>query len=405
MMLTEIKIKNLPIKEKSYTVFDGKGLYIHVYSTGSKIWRRVHVENGRQIRKSLGPWPLVSLRTARELNDKAVFERKTGLAESKLPAPAPTMADIVARWRAKFLPSLAPATVKKLNLRIDNHILPKLGACKIGDVTSELVLRDLLLPIESLGHNETAHQVRSLLSRILRFAMASGHLDRDVAAPLGGALAPVKTIHRPTITDLSRVGRLILDIRNYSGKPVVAAALRMLPYVFVRPGELRHAQWDEFDFDNGLWRIPAERMKMRAAHVVPLSSQVVDLLTRLKAVTGNCKHLFPGRNLKTQPISEVTINAALRYLGYGNDEICGHGFRAMASTILNERGYNSDWIERQLAHVERNGVRAAYNHADWLPERRKMMQDWADLLDALADEAAQRSSVEPDEGSVSRIQR
>jgi integrase len=257
----------------------------------------------------------------------------------------------------------------------------------VVELTSETVLRELLRPIEDAGHREQAHRVKGTLSRVLRFAMAEGLIGRDVTAPLFGALAPVQRKHMATMTDPKKVGRLILDLRNYSGGPSVRFALRMLPYVFVRPGELRRAEWAEFDLERGVWRIPAERMKMRAAHLVPLSRQVTRLLEELKELTGTGPYLFPSNRSITRPISDMAINAALRYLGYEKGEITGHGFRAMASTMLNERGYNSDWIERQLAHVESNGVRAAYNHADWLPERRKMMQDWADLLDRLAEES------------------
>ena len=390
-MLTDVKIKSLKPGEKSYKTFDAHGLYLEVYPNGSKFWRSRVFSGGKETRKSLGPWPLVSLRAARELNDAGRLERKTGVPTPRDEASKPTVADLCGEWRERFLPTMAPNTRAKMSIQFTRHICPALGSLEAASLTPEIVLRDLLRPLVASGHLDNAHRIKSTLGRVLRFGMATGRLERDVTRPLAGVLAPSRPKHRPTIVDHAKVGRLILDIRNYTGGPVVGAALRMLPYVFVRPGELRRAEWDEFDMAGRLWRIPAEKMKMRGAHLVPLSDQVIGLLDRLRPVTGGGRFLFPGRNLKTKPISDVAINAALRYLGYGRDEICGHGFRAMASTILNERGYNSDWIERQLAHVERNGVRAAYNHADWLPERRKMMQDWADLLDSLADAAAVQS--------------
>jgi integrase len=388
-MLTEVAIKNLKPKGRPYKVADGRSLYMEVYPNGSKFWRVRYDVDGRETRKSLGRWPRVTLKMARELNERGKFERLNGIAPAK-PAGSsgPTVADICAGWRRTFLPKMAPNTVAKMSIQFDKHILPALGSRDAVAVTPESVLKDLLLPIVAAGHLDQAHRIRATLGRVFRFAMAQGVKVADPTTSLVGALAPTTQKHRATILDQRRVGRLMLDIRNYTGGPVVGLALRMLPYVFVRPGELRWAEWGEFDMAERLWMIPAEKMKMRSAHLVPLSSQVVAMLERLRGFTGEGRYLFPGRNLRTKPISDVAINAALRYLGYGRDEIVGHGFRAMASTLLNQRGYNSDWIERQLAHVERNAVRAAYNHAEYWPERCKMMQDWADLLDSLADAAA-----------------
>ncbi|MDR3203125.1 MAG: site-specific integrase [Deltaproteobacteria bacterium] len=253
----------------------------------------------------------------------------------------------------------------------------------MDELNPKIILAELLRPIEDAGFNETAHQVQSIIGRILRYAVACGYCERDSTQDLKGALAPVVVKHRPTIVDKTKIGRLITDIHSYQGSVSVTFALRVLPYVFVRPGELRHAQWHEIDLEAALWTIPAEKMKMRSRHLVPLSTQVVSILTELKKNTGPDGFLFPGARTKCKPISDVAINAALGYLGYARDEICGHGFRAMASTLLNEMGFASDWIERQLAHCERNNVRAAYNHAEYLPERRKMMQQWADFLDSL----------------------
>jgi integrase len=387
-MLTEIQIKALKPRERSYKVSAGRGMYLEVFPNGSKLWRYRYQVDGKETRKSLGTWPYVSLRTAREINERRRFERLTGQVTPPVKPSGPTVADLCASWKQKFLPKMAPNTVLKMSVHFSKHILPSIGALNAAELTSETVLRDLLHPIEAAGHREQAHRIKGTLSRILRFGMAQGFLDRDVTAPLAGALSPKSTRHMPTILDPRRVGRLMLDIRNYNGGPVVGLALRMLPYVFVRPGELRNAEWGEFDMAERIWRIPAERMKMKTTHLVPLSNQVVALLERLRTFTGEGRYLFPGRYLRSKPMSDMAINAALRYLGYGRDEIVGHGFRGMASSLLHERGYNRDWIERQLAHVERNGVRAAYNHAEYWPERCKMMQDWADYLDSLTDAAA-----------------
>jgi integrase len=370
--------------------FDGKGLYLEIMPTGSKFWR-VRRRSGKSVKiTTFGRWPTISLKRARELNDRLLMGEPAEPAEPETPASPPTVADLCGEWRLQFLSGKTPVGIDKLAILFDKHICPAIGMVPAADLTPQMVLNDLLKPILATGHVETAHRVRSTLGRVLRFGMASCVLDRDVTVPLAGALPPAQVRHRPAIKEEARIGRLIIDIRNYDGSFVVGRAMLMLAYVFTRPGELRGAVWEEFDLREGLWRIPAERMKMRTPHVVPLARQVIGILDELRPITGAGRYLFPGRNIKTKPISDMAINAALRYLGYGRDEICGHGFRSMASTLLNERGYNSDWIERQLAHVERNGVRAAYNHADWLPERRKMMQDWADLLDSLAAEAAAR---------------
>ncbi|MDR2199926.1 MAG: site-specific integrase [Deltaproteobacteria bacterium] len=194
---------------------------------------------------------------------------------------------------------------------------------------------------------------------------------------------PPQVTHRATIINPDKIGKLLAQINEYDGLPSVKFALRLLPYLFVRPGELRWAEWTEINLETAVWRIPADKMKMKTPHIVPLASQIIKIIEELKKYTGDSKYLFPGSRSISRPISDVTLTAALRYLGYSREEICPHGFRAMASTLLNEQGYNTDWIERQLAHSERNSVRASYNHAQYLPERKKMMQDWADYLDSL----------------------
>jgi len=226
-----------------------------------------------------------------------------------------------------------------------------------------------------------------LCGQILRFGVASGLAERDPTQDLRGAMPPVVSTHRATILEPARIGRLLREIDLYSGFIVVRQALRLAPLLFVRPGELRQAEWAEINWEESLWRLPAEKMKkVRGAgspHLVPLARQTLEILRELQTITGFGRWLFPGQRSHDKPISDMAVNVALRTLGYGKEDICGHGFRAMASTTLNEQGYNRDWIERQLAHTERDAVRAAYNYAEYLPERRKMMQDWADYLDSL----------------------
>jgi integrase len=218
---------------------------------------------------------------------------------------------------------------------------------------------------------------------VFRYGVATGHAEQDLTLNLKDALPPARAKHHASITNPSEIGQLMRAIKSYIGAFPTACALQIAPYVFVRPGELRHAEWSEIDLDNAEWRIPPEKMKMRTTHIVPLASQVVSILKELQPLTGSGKYLFPSNRTRTRPISNNTINAALRRMGYTKEQMTAHGFRSMASTLLNEQGWNKDAIERQLAHSERDGVRAAYNYAEYLPERKKMMQAWADYLDGL----------------------
>jgi integrase len=241
-----------------------------------------------------------------------------------------------------------------------------------------------LRKIEARGTYETTHRAKQRCGQVFRFAIATGRAERDISADLRGALAPVVTKNRAALTDPARVAELLRAIDGYRGAPTTAYALKLASRTFVRPGELRHAEWSEIDFDNAEWRIPAARMKMGDLDIVPLARQVVAWLHELNAITGRSTYLFPSLQTRLRPISENTVNVALRRLGYTREEMTGHGFRPMASTLLNEQGWHPDVIELQLAHAERNKVRAAYNRAQRLVERRTMMQAWADYLDVLA---------------------
>jgi len=265
---------------------------------------------------------------------------------------------------------------------MEAFLLPDLGPRPIKEIKAAELFATLR-KIEADGIRETAHRARSLASRILRFAVATGRADRDITLDLRGALAPIVTKNRAAITDPIRIGELLRAIEGYTGQPTTAYALKISPYVFVRPGELRKATWSEFDLDAGEWRIPSERMKMRRPHFVPLAKQVVQLLKQLHAVSGYGTYLFPALRTADRPMSNNTVNAALRRLGYSKEDMSGHGFRALASTCLNEQGWHPDLIELQLAHAEKNKVRGAYNRAQRLGDRKKMMQAWADYLDSL----------------------
>jgi len=264
-------------------------------------------------------------------------------------------------------------------------VYPWIGSRPVGAITAPELLA-VLRRLEALDKLETAQRVKQICGQVFRYAIATGRAERDPAADLRGALKTKKTRHHAAITDPVKVGELLRAINGFSGSLVVASAMKLAPLVFVRPGELRKAEWSEFDLDHAEWRIPAERMKMRAMHLVPLSEQAVAILRELQPLTSHGRYVFPSIRSPRDPMSENTVTAALRRLGYTGNEMTGHGFRGMASTLLHEQGWNTDVIERQLAHAERNRIKAAYNHAEYLPGRRKMMQAWADYQDNLRED-------------------
>ncbi|MBX5461807.1 MAG: integrase arm-type DNA-binding domain-containing protein [Steroidobacteraceae bacterium] len=387
MPLTEAAIRAARPHEKPYKLFDGGGLYLLVTPEGGRWWRLKYRYGGKERGLSLGVYPAVSLRTARERRDEARRLLASGVDPSahrkaERASRAETFEALAREWLALQQPTLAPATYAKARWLLEAFLLPKLGDRPIHEITPPELL-GVLRGIESGGIHETAHRAKQLAGRIFRYAIATGRAERDPAADLRGALAPIAARNHAAITEPAKVGALLRVIDGYVGQPATMYALRLAPLVFVRPGELRAAEWREFDLEAAEWRIPAERMKMREAHLVPLSRQAVAILKELHAFTGTGRYLFPSLRTPARPISENTLNAALRRLGYAKDEMTAHGFRAMASTLLNERGFPPDVIELQLAHAERNRVRAAYNRAERLDERRQMMQAWADYLDSL----------------------
>ena len=385
--LTDRQIQAAKPREKPYKVFDTRGLYLLITPDGSKLWRFRYRIEGREKLISLGDSRDVSLKRAREKRDEArslVADGRDPSAQRKgeRAALAHTFEAVATEWLAMKVKKLSDGTIGRDRDRLKNFIFPYVGKRPIATITPA----DLLLAlrrIEARGTHETAHRTRSLCGRIWRFAVATQRADRDITADLKDALTPVAVQNHAAITDPKGIGALLCAIDGYVGQPATIAALKLAPLVFVRPGELRAAQWSEFDLDRAEWRIPASRMKMGEQHLVPLSRQAVAILRELQPLTGDGNYLFPSIRSAARPMSENTINAALRRLGYTTDEMTGHGFRALASTRLNEEGFNPDLIELQLAHAERNKVRAAYNRAERLAERKKMMQAWADYLDGL----------------------
>jgi integrase len=296
-------------------------------------------------------------------------------------AQADSFKAIAEEWVEKQRATLEAETVTRLESWLA-VVYKSLGSKPLAKIEPPELLA-VLRRIEHRGKLETAHRTLAACGRVFRYAIATGRASRDISADLRGALAPAVKKNFAAITDPKRVGALLRSIDAYSGQPSTEYALKLAPLVFVRPGELRGARWAEFDLEAAEWRIPAARMKMDREHVVPLSRQAVTLLRALQEITGDGELLFPGLRHPSRPISENTLNAALRGMGYGKDEMTGHGFRSMASTLLNEQGFAPDVIELQLAHQEKNKTRAAYNRAQRIEERRRMMQAWADYLDGL----------------------
>jgi integrase len=388
-MLTNTAIRSARPRDKAYKLFDGGGLYIEVIPTGGKLWRLKFRHDGRENRLALGAHPDTTLKLARERRDEARRLIAAGIdpasrRQAEKLATANTFEAVAREWLALQEKKLAPATYAKAVWTLETLVFPYVGSSPIAKLGPYDVLK-VLKRIEGRGTHETAHRTRQRCAQVFRYAVQTERAERDPTADLRGAHAPVVSEHFATITEPVKIGELLRAIDGYTGHIVTACALKLAPLVFVRPGELRHAEWTEFDLDGHepQWRIPAAKMKMRAQHLVPLASQAVALLRELQPVTGRGRYVFPSLCGGSRPMSENTVNAALRRLGYSTEEMTGHGFRSLASTCLNEQGYHPDLIELQLAHAERNQIRSAYNKAQRLPERRKMMQAWADYLDGL----------------------
>ncbi|NDV28802.1 tyrosine-type recombinase/integrase [Desulfovibrio sp. JC010] len=389
MALNVKQIQAAKPKEKLYRITDSNGLCLEIRPNGSKLWRYRYRFNGKGKMIGLGSYPATSLKDARDKRDeqRKILERDIDPSEYRKDQQATVSGEnefeaIAREWHTKFKSTWTKGHAQTVIRRLELNCFPWIGKMVVNEIEPPDILK-VLRRIESRGALETAHRVRSILGQVLRYAVATGRATRDATADLKGALPPVKHKHMATITDPKQIGPLLNNIDDYQGNTMTKCALQLAPLVFVRPGELRHGEWEEIDFDAAEWRIPAEKMKARRPHIVPLSRQALEVLFELKPLTGEGRYLFPSIRSKLYPMSENTVNGALRRLGYSKEEITGHGFRSMASTNLNENGWKPDVIERQLAHVEGNSVRAAYNHADYLPERRKMMQWWADFLDAL----------------------
>jgi integrase len=393
MALTELQAKNARATDKPLKLSDGGGLFLLVRSSdpkAAKYWRLAYRFNGKQKTLAIGVYPGVSLSEARERREAARKVLANGADPSavKKAQKAAKVAlgansfEIVAReWLSKFSKEWKESHTRTVRGRLENDVFPWIGARPIGEINAPELLT-VLRRIESRGALSTAHTVRAICGQVFRYAIATGRAQRDPSADLKGALPPYRIRHLAALTDPVKIGKLLRDIDDYAGTFIVRCAFKLAPLLFVRPIELSGAEWAEIDLDKAEWRIPAGRMKMKALHIVPLATQAVAILRELHTLTGSGKYLFPNARTSTKPMAGNALLAAIRSLGYTPAEMTAHGFRHMASTLLNEQGFNADAIERQLAH-KASGVRATYNAAEYLPERRRMMQHWADYLDGL----------------------
>lgn len=390
MPLTDTAIRNAKPSEKPVKLFDGGGLYLEVSPAGGKWWRLKYRFDGKEKRLSLGVYPDVSLKDARERRDASrklladgvdPSENRKAVKAARMDRAANSFEVVTREWFAKYSSTWAANHGDRIIRRFERDIFPWIGGRPIAEITARELLT-VVQRIESRGALETAHRALGNCGQVFRYAIATGRAERDLSGDLRGALPPVKGEHFAAITEPKRVAELLRAIDGYEGTLPVRCALRLAPLVFVRPGELRNAEWADIDLDAAEWRYTVT--KTNTPHVVPLSRQALDILRELHPLTGQGRYVFPGARTNGRPMSDNAILAAMRRMGIEKDEMSGHGFRAMARTILDEvLGVRPDYIEHQLAHAVRDPNGRAYNRTAHLEERRKMMQQWADYLDTL----------------------
>lgn len=390
MTLTDTAIRNAKPAEKPVKLYDSGGLYLIVSASGGKWFRLRYRFDKKEKLLSLGIYPDVSLKLARERRDSARKlladgidpgeQRKNEKAE-RSERLANSFEAVTREWVTKMAPSWVPAYGERLLRRFERDLFPLIGAKPIAELKPKDLLA-VLRKIEARGAIETAHRARGDCGQVFRYAIATGRAERDIAADLRGALEPKQTKHFASVTDPAKVAELLRALDGYQGSFIVVGAMRLAPLLFVRPGELRHAKWQDIDLDAGEWRYTVTKTK--TAHIVPLATQAVAILRELHKLSGQGLYVFPGARTSSRPMSDNAVLAAMRRSGIPADEMTGHGFRAMARTILDEvLGFRPDFIEHQLAHAVRDPNGRAYNRTAHLNERKKMMQAWADYLDKL----------------------
>jgi integrase len=388
--LTDLDCRKAKPKESPYKIIDGGGMYMMITATGSKLWRYNYRHDGKQKTLAIGAYPDVPLSLAREKHIAARAKVAAGIdpSEDKQAAKeagkaenANTVQAVSEKWLLLHSAKVAANTAASTRALLENNLFPALGTRPITSVTKKDLL-PVLQAVEARGAGYSAHRLLERCGQIWRLAIADEVTDKDPTATLKGLLKPFKVQHMPAITDPAKLGDLLRAMHNYTGSPVTVAALKLAPILFVRTGELRHAKWADIDLEAGEWAYVASKTKTE--HIVPLPTQAVAILLELQPLTGSSDFVFHGARSKTRPMSENTINAALRYLGFSGDEVVGHGFRATARTILDEvLCYPPHVIEQQLSHAVRDPLGRAYNRTAHLPQRKTMLQEWADYLDTL----------------------
>ena len=389
-MLTNLEVKQATPKAKPYKLPDERGLYLMVMPNGAKYWRLRYSYRGKENMLGLGVYPEIGLKEARLKRDEVRLKLAQGEDPRQKKQTGMTFREAAQDWMKNMMEGHRDeGHLETVRSRLDRFLLPRLGDIPIREIQPTDVLT-ILRGLQQTGILETAHRVKQIAGQVFRYAVGIGEADRDVTADLRGALPAQKSRHHGAARTVGEARTVMRAIAARRGG-IVQMALYFSAYTFARPGEIRHAEWTEIDWERQEWRIPAEKMKMRLEHVVPLARQVVELLQRIRDLTGHGRYIFPSIRAIAhgdRPMSEASVLVALRDMGFTKEQMTAHGFRAMASTLLNENGFPPDVIERQLAHVERNTVRAAYNRAEYMDERRRMMQWWADFLDNLKEDRA-----------------
>lgn len=402
MPLTDVQVRNLKATEKPRKIFDIDGLYLRVSPTKKpgrgKQWRFKYYFENKEKHLALGSYPEVSLSEARTRRGQARQLVANGVdpgefkkqQKAQSEERALNTVEVVSRdWLKRREDVLAEATLNMIMRRLENDVFPVIGNLPISALSAREILEKVLRPIEARGTLETAHRVRGVLSQLMRYAVACGLCERDTTVDLRGAIKPVERKHHAAldaggVPDPKKVGALLRAIDGFDGSSIVKAALQLHPLVATRPGELRHAEWSEINFDTMSWEIPAGKMKMKSPHIVPLSPQAVAIIRALYSQSGCGKFIFPSIRSVSRPISDNTLNAALRRLGYSNDEFVSHGWRAIFRTLADEiLELRVDIIETQLAHQVKDSLGRAYNRTSFLKERRALMDNWADYLDKI----------------------
>jgi integrase len=392
MALTDPKVKQAKPKSKDYKLADEKGLFLLVKTSGAKYWRFKYRFAGKEKLLAVGVYPDVGIKKARELRDTARKQLADGIdpadirriEKTTIKQLAENSFETIAReWHSKQKTKWTDAYAAKKLRNMELYLFPYIGHRPVASITAPELLM-VLRKTESRGIVETAHRLKQTTGQVFRYSIITGRAERDPSADLRDALAPTKTKHLAAITDPKVVSRLLIAIDGFQGTPSVKAALSLSPLLFCRPGELRQMEWKEIDWDEKLWEIPGEKMKMGQPHIVPLCKQAIAILQEQQLLTGNGRYVFPSARGRSRPLSDNAVRTALRTLGYDNETMTPHGFRAMARTILDEvLGYRVDWIEHQLAHAVKDSNGRAYNRTSHLPQRKQMMQRWADYLDQL----------------------